>query len=166
MLERRYHLLYLKAIEIQCLFESLLSKKSAKIDAAMNTSDEAGTESNNELSLQFSALSKCGFKLYDNVDTVSALHQLKNAAIKENSSYVKKNFANTKNTFNGRRRNKCKLYDFDADSESSDKLIRSCIKSSQSFDCTDSKSVENLNLPDAGDQDEDHKVCNEVSLSF
>lgn len=180
MLERRYHLLYLKAIEIQCLFESLLSKKSAKIDAAITTSDDAGTESNNELSLQFSALSNCGLKLYDNVDTMSALRQLKNVTIKE-GSHLKKSLVNTKNagSFIGRRRNKCKLYDFDADSESSEKNIRdkskskhidkscSCVKSSQSFDCTDSRSVEILNFTNyknTVDQDEDNKVSNEVSL--
>ncbi|KAL5284939.1 hypothetical protein ACFFRR_006947 [Megaselia abdita] len=180
MLERRYHLLYLKAIEIQCLFESLLSKKSAKIDAAITTSDDAGTESNNELSLQFSALSKCGLKLYDNVDTISALRQLKNATIKE-GGHLKKNLMNTKNagSFIGRRRNKCKMYDFDADSESSEKNIRdksktkqidktcSCVKSSQSLDCTDSRSQEILdftNYKSTAENDEDNKTSNETDL--
>lgn len=180
MLERRYHLLYLKAIEIQCLFESLLSKKSAKIDAPITTSDDAGTESNNEISLQISALSKCGLKIYDNVDTISALRQLKNVAIKENS-HVKRNFMNTKNagSFIGRRRNKCKLYDFDADSESSEKNVREkkstnqidksclCAKSSQSLDCTDSRSTEILQTyKNSDDADDEQKPADEVSLSI
>lgn len=185
MLERRYHLLYLKAIEVQCLFESLLSKKSAKIDAAITTSDDAGTESNNELSLQFSALSNCGLKLYDNVDTISALRQLKNVTIKD-GGHLKKSLVNTKNagSFIGRRRNKCKMYDFDADSESSEKNIRdksktkhidkacSCVKSksTQSLDCTDSRSTEILdfaNYKKTSDNDDDNnKASNEVGVFY
>lgn len=30
-LERRYHLLYLKAIEVQCLFETLLARKESSV---------------------------------------------------------------------------------------------------------------------------------------